>query len=165
MIYGDTSTGFSPDELLMVGTAPAGTESFAHYPMTGCWYYRVSAVTTLGYGGGYSSERSDCVDPAVGDETETPSYANRLEQNFPNPFNGTTTIRYSLDSKSSVDISIYDTAGRLIRVLERQTREPGRYEAVWRGVDNADRAVASGIYFCRIKAGAFSQTRKIVYLR
>jgi hypothetical protein len=165
VVYGDTSTGFSPDELLMVGTVPAGTESFDHYPVAGCWYYRVSAVTTLGYGGGYSSERGDCVDPAVGDETETPSYANRLEQNFPNPFNGTTTIRYSLESKSSVDIRIYDTAGRLIRVLERQTRDPGRYEVVWRGVDNADRAVASGIYFCRIRTGAFSQTRKIVYLR
>jgi parallel beta-helix repeat protein len=164
-VYGDTSSGFAPDELLLLGTVPAGTELFDHHPVTECWYYRVSAVTTLGYGGGYSVERSDCGSPPVGDDPEVPSYVNRLEQNFPNPFNGTTTIRYSLESKSAVDIRIYDTAGRLIRVLEQRTVEPGRYETVWRGVDNADRAVASGVYFCRIKTTSFSQTRKIVYLR
>jgi hypothetical protein len=165
VIYGDTSAGFVPDELLMLGTVPAGTESFDHHPVEECWYYRVSAVTTLGLGGGYSGEPSECGSPVVGDEPEVPSYVNRLEQNFPNPFNGTTTIAYSIENKSAVDIRIYDTAGRLIKILEQKTMEPGRYETIWRGADNADRAVASGIYFCRIKTGAFSQTRKIVYLR
>ena len=124
----------------------------------------MSAVTTDDLGGGYSDESSACGNP-VGDDPEVPSYVNRLDQNFPNPFNGTTTIRYSIESKCAVDMRIYDTAGRLIKILEQRTLEPGRYETIWRGVDNADRAVASGIYFCRIKTASFSQTRKIVYLR
>jgi hypothetical protein len=155
-----------PDEALMLGTVPGGTELFDHTPVEGCWNYHVSAVNTYGYGGGYSTAADACVDPATG-ETEPilPSYVDRLEQNYPNPFNGTTTIAYSLEGKSDVNIRIYDTAGRLIKVLEQKTKDPGRYETVWRGDDNAGRAVASGIYFCRITTGSFSQTRKIVYLR
>ncbi len=148
----------------MLGTVPAGTEFFDHDEAEGCWYYRVSAVNTLGYGGGYSVQADACFDPGTG-EPVVPSYVDRLEQNYPNPFNGTTTIAYTLATKSEVDIRIYDTAGRLIRIVEQKTREPGRYETVWRGNDNAGRAVASGIYFCRITTGSFNQTRKIVYLR
>ncbi len=50
-------------------------------------------------------------------------------------------------------------------MLERRTRPPGRYEVVWRGVDDAGRDVASGVYYCRIDAGDYRETRKIVYLR
>jgi len=166
VVYGDTTDGFVPDETLMLGTIPAGTELFDHNPVDGCWHYHVSAVNADGYGGGFSVSADACTDPATGDtEPILPSYVDRLEQNYPNPFNGTTTIAYSLASKSDVNIRIYDTAGRLIKILEQKTKEPGRYETVWRGNDDAGRAVASGIYFCRITTGSFSQTRKIVYLR
>jgi len=60
---------------------------------------------------------------------------------------------------------IFDTAGRQIRILEETDRAPGRYSVTWNGKDNAGRPVTSGVYFCRIKAGKFRQTRKIVYLR
>ncbi|HER43291.1 MAG TPA: T9SS type A sorting domain-containing protein [Candidatus Eisenbacteria bacterium] len=99
------------------------------------------------------------------DAESTPGYTNRLEQNYPNPFNGTTTIAYSIAERAEVDVRIYDTAGRLVSVLERATREPGRYSAVWTGKDGEGRAVASGVYFCSIKAGGFEDTRKIIYLR
>jgi len=99
------------------------------------------------------------------DAEGTPGFTNRLEQNYPNPFNGTTTIVYSVAERSEVDVRIYDTAGRLVTVLERTTREPGRYSTVWRGTDREGRAVASGVYFCSIKAGGFEDTRKIIYLR
>ena len=99
------------------------------------------------------------------DAVGTPHFANRLEQNYPNPFNGTTTITYSIEARSEVDIRIYDTAGRLVSVLERATREPGRYSTIWRGTDREGRAVTSGVYFCSIRAGGFEETRKIIYLR
>jgi C1A family cysteine protease len=99
------------------------------------------------------------------DADGTPRFTNRLEQNYPNPFNGTTTIVYSVAERADVDVRIYDTAGRLIRVVESVSREPGRYSAVWRGVDESGRAVASGVYFCSINAGGFKDTRKIIYLR
>lgn len=99
------------------------------------------------------------------DADGTPRFTYRLEQNYPNPFNGTTTISYSIAERSEVDIRIYDTAGRLVSVLDRTSREPGRYSTVWRGTDLEGRAVASGVYFCSIKAGGFEDTRKIIYLR
>jgi hypothetical protein len=102
---------------------------------------------------------------ATGTGELTPSYANRLEQNFPNPFNGTTTIAYSVAGKVLVDIRLYDAAGRLIDVIERREREPGNYQTVWRGTDLSGDPVASGIYFCRIKAGGFSKSIKINYMR
>jgi C1A family cysteine protease len=89
------------------------------------------------------------------DVEDMPGFTNRLEQNYPNPFNGTTTITYSIAEHSEVDVRIYDTAGRLVSVLERTTREPGRYSTVWRGTDREGRAVTSGVYFCSIKAGGF----------
>jgi nitrous oxidase accessory protein NosD len=96
---------------------------------------------------------------------DTPAYTTALEQNYPNPFNGTTGIFYSIGERCEVEIRIYDPAGRVIKVLERTQRPPGRYSILWNGKDGAGRGVASGVYFCRIKAGKFAQTRKILYLR
>ncbi len=94
-----------------------------------------------------------------------PVFATALEQNYPNPFNGTTSIFYSIGERCDVEIAIFDPAGRSIATLERTVRGPGRYSVLWNGTDGAGRGVASGVYFCRIKAGKFSQTRKILYLR
>lgn len=104
-------------------------------------------------------------DKGNGDNGGTPRYVTALEQNFPNPFNGTTTIHYSVGDRCAVELRIYDAAGRVIRVLEHMDRSPGRYSVLWNGRDGAGRDVASGMYFCRIKAGKFSQTRKILYVR
>ncbi|MCX5754063.1 MAG: right-handed parallel beta-helix repeat-containing protein [Candidatus Krumholzibacteria bacterium] len=106
----------------------------------------------------------------VGDEGEDdggvpPIFVTALEQNYPNPFNGTTLMFYSIGERCEVEIKIYDPAGRVIKVLERAQREPGRYSILWNGSDGAGRSVASGVYFCRIKAGKYTQTRKILYLR
>jgi hypothetical protein len=99
------------------------------------------------------------------DGDDIPVFVNRLEQNYPNPFNGTTTIAYSVAERCEVEISIYDTAGRLVSVIERGSREPGRHTVTWRGRDGDGRGVSSGVYFARITAGKFRQTRKMVYLR
>lgn len=267
-IYGDTTDGFLPDEIVFLGSVPPVENTFLHYPVAGCRYYRVSAVNLAGYGGGYSNQSGNCTagpdtaaptvtvihpnggeivetgdtldiewiasdnrnvdsvciyyslnggldfspiasgepndslyqwivpspvsdsclvmivayDPYLltGDDesddyftieqgttggTETPRYSNALHQNFPNPFNGTTTIAYSVSGRCRVEIMLYNPAGRLVRTLERRLRDPGRYEIVWNGRDNSGRGVSSGVYLCRIKAGGFRKTRKIVYLR
>ena len=98
-------------------------------------------------------------------EEETPRFVDRLDQNFPNPFNGTTTIAYSVARKGIVAIRIYDAAGRLVDIIEHREREPGQYQSIWRGVDRKGNPVASGIYFCRITAGGFSKSIKINYVR
>jgi C1A family cysteine protease len=116
---------------------------------------------------GYFSIKDQTAVGEDGDgEEETPVYATTLEQNYPNPFNGVTSIAYTLADPGVVDLRIYDTAGRLIRTLERSaSRQAGRHVTAWNGIDDAGRAVASGVYFVKISTGKFRQTRKMVYLR
>ena len=274
-VYASAAAAFTPDESLFLEFVPVPASSYRHFPVTGCRYYRVSAVSGAGYGGGYSNEAGACpsgpdlippavtiIEPNGGETLETgdtiriewnavdnrhvdsvsifysenagrtyallahewhpdssyawivpsslsdsclvkvvaydpgrltgfdtsdslfaikdytdardkgdgggngaPRYVTALEQNYPNPFNGTTTIQYSVGEPCAVELRIYDPAGRVIRVLERTNRAAGRYSVLWNGTDDAGRDVASGIYFCRIKAGKYNQTRKVLYLR
>jgi C1A family cysteine protease len=113
----------------------------------------------------FSIRNSTGIHDQGGGGDQTPSYVTALEQNYPNPFNGTTTIVYSVADRCNVVIAIYDASGRLVRVAERKQREAGRYTVTWNGKDGGGRAVASGVYFCRITAGKFNQSRKIVYVR
>jgi photosystem II stability/assembly factor-like uncharacterized protein len=72
-----------------------------------------------------------------------------LLQNFPNPFNPSTRIRYSISGPGRITIKVYDMGGREVRTLLEQDHEAGRYEVVWDGTDGDRRPVASGVYFYR----------------
>ncbi|MBN1164678.1 MAG: T9SS type A sorting domain-containing protein [Candidatus Krumholzibacteriota bacterium] len=101
----------------------------------------------------------------AGDGPFTISLKNSLHQNFPNPFNGTTTIAYSLREPGRVKIVIYDISGNLIKTLRTGDQPAGYYETSWDGRDQRNREVSSGIYLCRVEAGSFEETIKIVYLK
>jgi hypothetical protein len=88
-----------------------------------------------------------------------------LDQNFPNPFNPATTIRYCLPARCRVSLRIYDVSGRLIADLIDQDQTPGRHSITWNGEDTHGRRTASGIYFCRLRAGKQVLSRKMVLLR
>jgi hypothetical protein len=88
-----------------------------------------------------------------------------LEQNFPNPFNPTTSIKYGVPEISEVSLIIYDLRGGEIIRLVNQTQEAGWYSHNWRGVDKYGHAVATGMYLARLEAGNYSQTIKMVYLK
>lgn len=92
-------------------------------------------------------------------------YHDRLEQNFPNPFNPTTTIAFSIKSPGNVNVSIYDVAGRRVRELVNERRERGAYREVWDGQNDAGQIVASGVYFYKITAGSFTDTKKMTMLK
>lgn len=84
----------------------------------------------------------------------------------PNPFNPMTTIAYDLPKCSTVTVSIYDLAGRLVRDLERSvSKEAGHYELVWRGKNNHGSLVSTGIYLCRVVAGEYSATTRMTLLK
>jgi hypothetical protein len=96
-----------------------------------------------------------------------------LEQNFPNPFSvqGTsgnleTAIRFGLPHQSVATIKIFDLAGHEVAtLLDRVELPAGRHQRVWDGRDRQGRAVVSGVYFCRLQAGNFARTRKLMVLR
>ena len=88
-----------------------------------------------------------------------------LEQNHPNPFNPSTTIHFGLKRPSDVNLRIFDVAGRLIRVLADGQFGPGEYTRIWNGRSDSGSQVASGVYFYRMDAGEFVQTKKMVLLK
>lgn len=84
---------------------------------------------------------------------------------YPNPFNPSTRIAFGVAKRSRVEISVYDISGRRVAVLLAQEMEPGRYEAVWDGRTVSGATAASGIYVCRLQAGRYVETRKLVLIR
>jgi flagellar hook assembly protein FlgD len=88
-----------------------------------------------------------------------------LLQNFPNPFNPVTKIFFALPQKSRVGLVIYDAAGRRVRVLVNGEMESGLHSVIWNGQNERGRRVASGVYFYRLLAGDFEQTKKMLLLK
>jgi hypothetical protein len=88
-----------------------------------------------------------------------------LHQNVPNPFNPATRIRFDLPEAAVVKLVVYNVNGQMIRVLADAQMPAGAREVTWDGRDAAGRAAASGIYFYRLDAGRFTQTRKMILIR
>lgn len=88
-----------------------------------------------------------------------------LEQNYPNPFNPSTVIRYSIIDPSPVSLKVYDTLGREIKSLVNEEQASGTYEVFWDGNDSMGNKVSTGVYFYRINAGEFSETRKMMLIK
>jgi aryl-phospho-beta-D-glucosidase BglC (GH1 family) len=88
-----------------------------------------------------------------------------LYPNYPNPFNPSTLIRYDLSNQTRVVLRIYDIVGREVKTLVDAVQEPGVRSVTWDGRDNAGKVVSSGLYVYRIRAGGFTQSRKMLLLR
>ncbi len=91
-----------------------------------------------------------------------------LAQNSPNPFNPSTTISYSVPEGQNgvqVRLDVYDLRGQRVRSLVNEARDAGTYTVFWNGTDERGGRVASGVYFYRLQAGGFVQTRKMVMLK
>jgi len=88
-----------------------------------------------------------------------------LRPGFPNPFNGSTRISYTLERPASVSLAIFDALGRRVRVLTQGDVWPGEHEVTWDGTDESGRTLGSGVYFCRLQAGPHTESRKLLYLK
>jgi hypothetical protein len=94
-----------------------------------------------------------------------PMTAARLAQNEPNPFNPTTTIAFTLPQTQRVSLVIYDASGRAVKTLADGVTTFGTHRLVWDGTDNSGNKVGSGIYFYRLEAGSFIQSKKMVLIK
>jgi hypothetical protein len=87
-----------------------------------------------------------------------------LQQNFPNPFNGTTVIRFKVARSDEVVLALYNVLGQRVRILVDDTLLPGEYQVTWDGRDNAGRLLASGVYLYRLRTGPEVLNRRLVFL-
>jgi hypothetical protein len=105
----------------------------------------------------YSIRKLSAVTEVRSPETTPQSFM--LSQNYPNPFNPTTTISFQLSTPSFVTLKIYDVLGREVTALVQEARQAGTYTVSF----NASTfSLASGLYFYRLTAGSFSETKKLV---
>jgi hypothetical protein len=88
-----------------------------------------------------------------------------LSGNWPNPFNPSTSIRFTVSGRAVVDLTLYDTAGRRVAALASGVYEAGEHAISWNGLDDAGRQVPSGTYFARLHAGEYVGVRKMVLMK
>jgi len=124
------------------------------------YFWRIQATNAIG-SGAFSETFRFMTALTVANESETGVPAQfALHQNYPNPFNPTTTISYELAQAAAVRLVVFDLFGRAVKTLVQATQSAGRYSVPFEAGD-----LASGTYFYRIEAGAFSQTRQLVLLK
>jgi hypothetical protein len=83
-----------------------------------------------------------------------------LHQNYPNPFNPSTTIKYAIRERSLVELRIYDILGSEVNVIVNEEQSAGNYE-----VDFSATSLPSGIYFYKLQAGSFVETKKMMLMK
>jgi hypothetical protein len=102
--------------------------------------------------------------PTANDDNVTPAVT-ALKGNYPNPFNPTTTIHYSLKTDSPVKIEIYNLLGQKVKTLVNGAKKSGNHSIVWNGKDDAGRNAGSGIYFYKMNTGKYSASHKMVLMK
>ena len=82
-----------------------------------------------------------------------------------NPVKGVANIAFTINSQAHVTLKVYDSRGRRVRALVDEPQAAGTYRVQWDGRNDAGRAAASGIYFCRLEAAGATRTKKMVLVR
>jgi len=89
-----------------------------------------------------------------------------LHPPVPNPFNPGTSVAFELPEQSPASLRVYDASGRLVRrLIDRQVIPGGRHVVEWNGRNDRGEPVATGVYFCRLEAGAFTETVRMVLVK
>ena len=95
---------------------------------------------------------------------EVPAVA-KLYNNYPNPFNPTTTINFAISEKSKVELAIYNIKGQRVITLKSEVLEAGKHSVIWNGQDNSRKRVSSGVYFYRLYSGKKTFFKKMLLLK
>lgn len=92
-------------------------------------------------------------------------YVNFVGMPYPNPAKGSVKLAFGINKRKRVKVSVYDIAGRKVRVLLNESMGPGVYTIVWDGRDDRKRILPSGVYFIKLDAVDFNRTRKVLLIR
>ncbi|MDI6766193.1 MAG: T9SS type A sorting domain-containing protein, partial [Bacteroidota bacterium] len=131
-----------------------------HFALSpGEYYWRVEALDEAGNSSGYSESLTIITD--IKHQVELPREF-KLFQNYPNPFNPITTIQYQLPSQSHVILKIYNVLGQEVKTLVDEIQDTGYKSVLWNSTNNYGNTVSSGVYFYRLQAGSFIQTKKLI---
>lgn len=107
----------------------------------------------------------DCIRNPEASQGHTTPTKPILYNNYPNPFNPSTTIEFSIPNESSVNLSIYNIKGQKVKTLIKNDMEKGQHRIIWDGRDDGNRSVASGVYFIRLKANGKTSVKKAILLK
>ena len=153
--YGVAGNGFvrtETEKYQMMGTLGQyviGSSAGDLYSMeSGFWYITSPTATRV---------ETDAVDVIPKDF--------HLYQNYPNPFNPSTAIEYALPSNSWVEIAIFNLLGRRVRLLADAHKNAGIHRVMWDGMDDRDLKATSGVYFCILRSGDVTLTRKLILIK
>jgi hypothetical protein len=123
---------------------------FIEYDMSNLWRYRLIVYNT-----NVSSSMME-TDPALDF---------KLHQNFPNPFNPSTTIRFNLFQPERIKLEIFNINGEVICNLIDKEFSPGQHELIWDGLDSNGSKVSSGVYFYRLISSDKELTKKMILIK
>ena len=107
---------------------------------------------------------SDVSGRSLADKNKLPQVYT-LSENYPNPFNPTTTIRYKLPEAAHIRVRIYDQLGRHVRTLVDAQQAAGHFQTTWNGFDEEGVPAAAGMYFCQMKTFNFTKSIKLALVK
>ncbi len=151
------------DSPVLIATVGKGTTSFAD--TTGLdprssYLYQIRAVSGIA-----KSEPAEITIAPVDTAIDESPLAFKVYEAYPNPFNPSTTIMYSVPEECKVTLTVYDIVGHRIAVLRNETVSAGTHHVTWNATDDRGTLVSSGVYLFRITAGAQNATGKVMYIR
>ena len=123
---------------------------------------------SVDYTAAFFNSMDNCIEAcflASNDEINQLPHAFNLYNNYPNPFNPVTTLRYDIPENSHVTITIYDMLGRQVKTLINQTQDAGYKSLIWDATNDYGKPVSAGIYLYQIQAGEYISTKKMVLLK
>lgn len=144
-------------------TTIAAFKGFAGQPTLGTGTLGTAAVVSTTY---IRAVRQFLYSPPISADEQVAVPTNfELGQNFPNPFNPSTVIPFSLDKQAHGELSIFNVTGQVVQQFDLSGHTAGEYQLVWNGKNSAGMTVPSGQYFARLSHDARVQVRKLTLIK
>ena len=88
-----------------------------------------------------------------------------MSNNYPNPFNPITNIKYEIPKKTKVKIKVFDISGQRVKILVNEEKTTGYWSTYWDGTNNLGQKVSSGMYIYTIETKEFKKSRKMIFMK